>query len=113
MSLMIVGVKSDGTYEMLQLPSFYGVDKTQYEEDMNENGWAIEHSTNMVRPGETLVVEYEIFDTSGFGEEYPAPDIDGDGYYDLVFMLSPQEDETSVIVSTSDPESAVYKLKAE
>ena len=38
----IVGVKKDGTYDTIQLASFVGIDKTQYEKDKLENGWAIE-----------------------------------------------------------------------
>lgn len=105
----IVGVKKDGTYESIQWPAFGGVDETQYGKDLAENGWAIKHVTNMVRPGETLNASMSIFD---FGDDYPSPDIDGDGYYDIIFTVSPQASEDSVRTSTSDPTSEVYKLKA-
>lgn len=109
----IVGVKADGTYELIQSQALGGVDEVQYEQDMAENGWAIEHITNMVRPGETLIADLEVFDFAAFGDEYPEADIDGDGYYDLIFSISPQSSETSITVSTSDPESEVYKLAAD
>lgn len=109
----IVGVKADGTYELIQSQALSGVDEVQYEQDMAENGWAIEHITNLVRPGETLIAELEVFDFAAFGDEYPEADIDGDGYYDMIFSISPQSSETSITVSTSDPESEVYKLKAD
>lgn len=105
----VVGVKKDGTTTMLQLPVFGGVDKARYAKDLEENGWAVEQVTNMVRPGETLAASIEIFDA---GDDFAPPDIDGDGYYDIMFMISPQENEDNITVSTSDPESDVYKLKA-
>lgn len=107
-SCCVVGVKKDGTYEDLQWPAFGGVDETLYEKDLAENGWAIKHVTNMVRPGETLIATMTIFN---FGNDFPDPDIDGDGYYDVVFTISPQTSEDSIMVSTSDPESEVYRLK--
>ena len=79
-SSCIVGVKRDGTYDPLQWPAFGGADKAKYEKDLEENGWAVEHNTNMVRPGETLKATINIFD---FGKDYPNPDIDQDGYYDV------------------------------
>lgn len=109
----IVGLKNDGTYELLQMPQFGGVDEAQYEKDMQENGWAIEHLTNMIRPGETLVATMWVVDVSSFGGEYPSADFDGDGYYDIKFTISPQVSENSVRSSTSDPESEMYKLAAE
>jgi hypothetical protein len=107
-SSCIVGVKRDGTYDPLQWPAFGGVDKAKYEKDLEENGWAVERGTNMVRPGESLVATMTIFD---FGSDYPDPDIDKDGYYDVVFTISPQTDEGAVSASTDDPESEIYKLK--
>lgn len=112
-TVQIVGVKADGSYEMLQTPAFSGVDKTKYEKDMRENGWAIESHTNMVRPGETLDATMSVFDFSVFSEGYPDADIDGDGYYDLTFTISPQTNESTISASTDDPVSDVYKIKAE
>lgn len=109
----IVGVKADGTYEVLQMPSFSGIDKAQYEKDMQENGWAIEHSTNLVRPGETLEASMDVSDFHAIDPSWPEADIDGDGYYDLVFAVHPQPDEETITTATDDPVSAVYKLKAE
>ena len=108
----VVGVKADGTHETIEVPSFSGVDKTQYEKDLAENGWAIEHPTNMVRPGETLTAAMSIYDFSTLGDEYPKADIDGDGYYDITFTIHPQTSESEINVATSDSESEVYRMKA-
>lgn len=112
-SAVVVGVKKDGSYEVLQYPAFRGPDEAQYQKDMEENGWAIMEYTNMVRPGETLCAELSVFDFNAFDESYPPADIDGDGYYEIIFCVHPQSDESSVVVSTDDPESEVYKLPAE
>lgn len=112
-SANVVGVKSDGTYEFLQSPSFAGVDRTKYEQDLAENGWAVESYTNMIRPGETLSASMYIMDFSIFGDGYIDPDVDGDGYYDVIFIVSPQKDESSIVASTNDPVSDVYKIKTE
>lgn len=108
-SVMVVGVRSDGEYDLIQIPAFNGTDETQYQMDLEENGWAVSQKTNMVRPDETLAAELSIFD---FGDDFPPPDIDKDGYYDIVFCLHPQESEETIQASTDDPTSAVYKLKA-
>ncbi len=108
-SASVVGVKSDGTVQKFQWPAFSGVDKWQYENDLQENGWAIEQYTNRVRVGETLEATMIITSMDG----YPEPDIDGDGYYDIVFTLYPQKDDDSLHFSTNAPESAVYKLRAD
>lgn len=105
----IYGKKKDGTYEWLGNPAFYGIDEKQYEKDMEENGWAVEKTTNRVRPGERLTATLTLF---GFSRG-DAWDIDGDGFYDLNFTLSEQRDETSVVVSTDDTETDYYKLKVE
>ena len=105
----VVGVKTDGTYEMLYAAAFFGKDPEQYDKDLKENGWAIMKNTNNIRVGNTLDAELKVY---RFGGDFPDPDIDGDGYYDLVFTVHPQYDDDSLRVSTSDPESAVYKLKA-
>ena len=107
----IVGVKKDGTYDTIQLPSFSGVDKTQYERDKSENGWAIEKHTNLIRPNETLDATLTIFDFNEADSSYPETDIDEDGYLDIVFTIHPQTDETSIKVSTNDVESEIYKIK--
>jgi hypothetical protein len=108
----IVGVKKNGTYESLQWPAFGGTDEAQYKKDVEENGWAVKHSTNMVRPGETLNASMVIFNFDKFSEDYPAPDIDQDGYYDIIFTVHPQTSEDRIMTSKSDPESEIYKLKA-
>lgn len=110
-SCSIVGVKNDGTYDTIQSPSFVGVDKTRYERDKSENGWAIEHYTNLIRPNESLDAYLTIYDFSDVDSSYPKNDIDGDGYLDIVFTISPQLDETSIMVSTNDPKSEIYKIK--
>ena len=110
-SCSIVGVKKDGTYDTIQIPSFGGVDKTRYERDKSENGWAIEQLTNLIRPDETLDAKLEIFDFNKADSSYPKNDIDEDGYLDIMFTISPQVDETSIMVSTNDIESEIYKIK--
>jgi len=109
-TMKVVGVKTDGTYTLLQAPAFSGVDEAQHKKDLSENGWAVEQRTNRVRAGEELDAVASIFDLSSSG--YPAPDIDGDGFYDIAFSIHPQEDADGVMVSTSDPETEIYKLKA-
>lgn len=110
-SCSIVGVKKDGSYDTIQLPSFAGVDKTRYDRDKAENGWAIEQYTNLIRPDETLEAVLTIFDFNEFDDSYPKNDIDNDGYLDIVFTISPQLDETSIRVSTDDIKSDIYKIK--
>jgi len=112
-SASVVGVKADGTYEWLQSPSFGGVDETKYKRDLAANGWAVESFTNMVRPGDTLTATMNVLDLSSHGEGYPNPDIDGDGYYDITFTISPQRNEESIIASTSDTVTSAYRIKAE
>ena len=107
----IVGVKNDGTYDTIQLPGFGGVDKTQYERDKSENGWAIEKTTNLIRPNETLDAKLTIFDFNDADSSYPKNDIDEDGYIDIVFTVHPQPDETSIVVSSNDVASETYKIK--
>lgn len=109
-SAEVVGVKSNGDYDAFYWPAFYGTDETQYQLDLEGNGWAIETQTNMIRPGETLVATMYIYD---LGEDYPDPDIDHDGYYDIVFSVHPQKDDDSIQVSTSDQVSDLYKLAAD
>ena len=109
-ALKIVGVKSDGSYTLLQMPAFNGPNEAQYKEDMAENGWAVMSRTNCVRSGETLYAVAEIFDLSSHG--YTAPDIDGDGYYDVIFVISPQKSADKITASFSDLETPIYRLKA-
>lgn len=101
------GAKKDGTYEFIGMPAFYGVDKEQYNKDMEENGWAIEHTTNRLSPNRSLIMKMEIYD---FGDVHW--DVDSDGYYDIKFTVSAQRDETSTQVSTDDYQTEYYKLKA-
>lgn len=109
----IVGVKADGSYEILQIPSFGGVDEMQYEKDLGENGWAVKNLTNIVRPGETLHAELSVFDFHTHDAGNPDADIDGDGYWDIIFSAHLQDDDTSYTFSVDDPVSEVYKLPAE
>lgn len=109
----IVGVKKDGTYDTIQVPSFGGPDETLYEREKAENGWAIKKATNLIRPSETLDATLDIFDFNNFDSEYPENDIDNDGFVDILFMISPQKDEKSIMVSTNDIESKIYKIKSE
>lgn len=109
-SCSFFGKKSDGTYDFIGMPAFYGIDKTQYEKDLKENGWAIEKTTNRVRPGETLTAKLTVID---FGEDYPEWDIDGDGYYDIRFSFAKQKSEDTITTSTKDTESYYYKLRVD
>lgn len=104
-SCSIVGVKSDGSYEVLGMPSLCGVDEILYEMDKSKNGWAVKNTTNMIRPGETLTV------TFNYLEYYQDLDTDGDGFYDVVFTISPQIDEKTITTSSTDPKSEIYKIK--
>lgn len=108
-TMMVVGVKADGTYVILQWLSLGGTDQEQYQKDFEENGWAVPEWTNTVRAGGTLDAEFSIFD---YGSDFPAPDIDGDGYYDIIFTIHPQTRDGYITTSTEDPESDIYKLKA-
>lgn len=110
MTAEIVGVKISGDYELLQIPSFGGVDETQYEKDLEENGWAVKNLTNVVRPGETLHAELSVFDFHAHDSDLPDADIDGDGYLDIIFSAHMQDDDTSYAFSIDDPVSEVYKL---
>ncbi|MBQ8766546.1 MAG: hypothetical protein IJZ16_07055 [Clostridia bacterium] len=107
----VVGVKNDGTYETIQTASFVGVDETQYEKDKTENGWAIENLTNLIRPNETLEATLTMYDFEKVDDSYPENDVDGDGYIDLVFTISPQTDEETIRTSTNDYKSEIYKIK--
>lgn len=101
----VVGTKIDGTYEELEDAGFAGVDQTKYDNDFSANGWAVKHYTNMARPGETLNAELSVYD---FGD--PKPDINDDGYYEIIFIVRPQIDESSISISDNDPKSDIYKL---
>lgn len=111
-SVSIVGTKSDGTYDILQFPAFGWVDKAQYEKDMQDNGWAVEQTTDMIRPGEEHTASISAFDFNSVDKSYPKADVDGDGYYEIIFTVSPQPDENTIVTSTNDPVSDVYKVKA-
>lgn len=101
----IVGVKNDGSYEILGMPSFCGIDKTQYEKDKSNNGWAVETTTNLIRPNETLEAKFNYMDY------YRDLDVNNDGFYDVIFTISPQTDEDTITSSSTDIVSDVYKLK--
>ncbi len=105
---MVIGTKVDGTYEILQYAGFGGIDQTKYKKDLEENGWAVEHYTNMIRPGGTLYATLSISDFQYEG--VPKPDIDNDGFYELKFMISPQSNEDVIEISLNDPVSDMYKL---
>lgn len=108
-TLSVVGIKADGEYEFLQTPAFSGIDEQSYAEDLEENGWAVNHYTNKVRPHQSLKATAQIFDFSS--HDYPAPDIDGDGYYDITFTVHPNQPDDGVSVSAAGPETKAYKLK--
>lgn len=112
-SVDIVGVKADGSYEWICSPGFGGIDKYQYEKDLAENGWAIEKSTDLVRPGETMETTLFIVDFSDVIEGSPANDIDGDGYYDIVFSIRTVQTEDIFDFSGETIKSDAYQLAAE
>lgn len=104
-SCSIVGVKNNGSYDVLGIPSLCGIDETLYEKDKSENGRAVKNTTNMIRPDETLIAALNNLDF------YRDLDTDEDGYYDIVFTISPQIDEQTVSTSSTDPHSEIYKIK--
>lgn len=83
----------------------------QYDSDFQENGWAIEKNTNLVRPSEILQAVLDTSTYVSFGEVSPQIDVDNDGFLDVVFTISPQVDENQITTSTDDPKSDVYKIK--
>lgn len=107
-SCWIIGTKKDGTFELLGTSGLNGPDMTKYNKDLEENGWAVYHYTNMVRPSETLHATLDIIDV-GY-QNLPSFDVDGDGYYDIKFVISPQLNEDSIIVSSDDPKTDTYKI---
>lgn len=107
----IVGVKNDGTYETLETVGFYGKDITQYNNDYQKNGWALEKNTNLVRANETLQAVLDTNSFVSFGEVSPQIDVDNDGYLDLIFRISPQINDEQIITSTDDPISDIYRIK--
>lgn len=96
----VYGAKADGTYQFLGCPAFYGIDWEQYEKDKSENGWAWEETTNEVSPGEVLCAAM----TSFFSEM----DVEEDGYYDISFVIHPEENDPWA----ENPESDVFKFPA-
>lgn len=109
----IVGIKQDGTYEILLTSGLFGIDETQYEKDIEENGWAVKKQTNMIRPGETLDSKLNNNLFIFFTDDMPEPDVDGDGYYDIIFTICLQSDENTIQVSLSDFVSEPYKIPVE
>lgn len=101
----VIGTKKDGTYELLLKAGFGGVDVAQYNRDLEENGWAVEHFTNMVRPKETLRTELYITNLA----YAPAPDINNDGYYELMFVVYPRTTEDDSDYSNG-AKSTMFKL---
>ena len=108
LSFYIVGVKKDGSHETLYVGGLDGIDWDRYNEDLQENGWAIYHNTNLVKSGSKLEAAVAIMD---FGNDFDM-DVDGDGYYDVVFPVFPQDKPGGFVLSTNSPESEIYKLKA-
>lgn len=110
----IVGVKKDGTFDKISMSALSGVDKSQYEKDLAENGWAVEQYTNLVRQNTTLeadlgLSDYLLYDNA----DIPTADIDNDGYIDVFFTVSPQQDDEQIITSSDDPVTDIYKIKVE
>ena len=66
----------------------------------------------MIRPGEEYTASISAFDFNSVDKSYPKADVDGDGYYEIIFTVSPQPDENTIVTSTNDPVSDVYKVKA-
>lgn len=110
-SCHIVGIENDGEYEILETVGFYGKDTMQYNNDYQENGWAVEKNTNLVRPNETLQAVLDTKSFISFGKVSPQIDVDNDGYLDLIFRISPQIDDEQIMSSTDDPVSDIYRVK--
>lgn len=116
----IVGVKKDGSYDDIASGIFSGVDKERYQKDYNENGWAIEQVKTVIDPKETMDTLSSSFDISYFSSSFISEwlgtdiDIDGDGYYDVVFRVHKQKDKENLWFSSDKPDvkSEIYKIKA-
>lgn len=109
----VYGKKQSGEYKHLATVSFVGVDEVQYEKDKKENGWAVKQYTNKVKPNETLVADLDVNGYISLSADVPDDfDVDADGYYDIAFMFSKQNDENSTTTSSDDAMSNYYKIKA-
>lgn len=114
LSYTIVGMKKDGTFDEISMSALSGIDKTQYDNDLAENGWAIEQYTNLVRPNSTLEASLDFSNSLlYYSDEQVSNDIDNDGYIDLFFTVSPQKNEEQIVTSSDDPVSEIYKVKVE
>lgn len=108
----VYGQKSNGEYEELAMIFFAGPDETQYQKNKEENGWAVKQNTNKINPQETLVAEINVNGYVSFLAEIPKSfDIDNDGYYDIAFRFSKQENINSTTTSTCDKLSDYFKIK--
>lgn len=100
----IVGVKKDGTHELLLLSALVGNDQRKYDKDFAENGWAVMSQTTRINANSSMDCIAQIF-------EYGTPlDIDSDGYYSIKFCIQKQSGD-GISVSTDAPKSDVYRLK--
>lgn len=90
----VVSMEQDGTYRVLQAPSFFG------------NG-ADGKPTNKVGAGESLCATMQIFSVDG----YDSPDPDGDGFCDIIFLVVEIGNGGSFTISDETPESEIYKFQ--
>lgn len=104
--LIVVGVKKDGSNEFLGTGTLYGIDWDLYNKELRENGWALRHGTNTVKEGKTLTAMAKILD---FGDY--SMDVDGDGYYDVMFEVVRIRENGDFMITGSEPVSEVFKLK--
>ena len=103
----IVAVKTDGTEEFLGMPAFYGIDEEQFAKDKEENGWAVNHTTNKLRAGQTLKMYMDIKSLETLGNLDP----DNDGIYSVKFTAYHQPSSDSYVTYTGAPESEIINLK--
>ena len=108
-SWTIVGIKKDGTNEMLSLGIFSAFDKEQYEKDLDENGWAIEKQTTQIAANSTM--ETEVKFVGPFASKLDL-DVDKDGYFDIKFTAHLQTHPDYITTSTNAPVSDIYKIIA-
>ena len=103
----IVGVKKDGTDEMLLSSVFSAFDKEQYDKDFKENGWAIEKQTADIAANSTMKTEVKFISPFASKEDL---DVDKDGYYDIKFTVTLIKD--GYISSANMYTSDIYKILA-
>lgn len=111
----VVGVKKDGSYEWLGGPALHWDDQKQYDLDKADNGWAVMKSTSLIRPNETVVAEFKtnvklLAALNKKDDKTEDMDVDGDGYWDIMFTANKQMNETDTLISIDSPTSEIFKF---